>query len=101
MLRRHALLSPTLAVAAFPIGQIPETIGGRQVAVRTLGYFPFTYPFNVLGNPAATLPCGLTREGLPVGLQVVGRLGDEPTVLAASAAFEEARPWADRRPRVS
>jgi aspartyl-tRNA(Asn)/glutamyl-tRNA(Gln) amidotransferase subunit A len=98
--RWDVLLSPTLAVAAFPIGQLPTEIGGRPVAAPRVGYFPFTYPFNVLGNPAATVPCGFTRDGLPVGLQIVGRLEDEPTVLAASAAFEAARPWADRRPRL-
>jgi aspartyl-tRNA(Asn)/glutamyl-tRNA(Gln) amidotransferase subunit A len=99
--RFDLLLSPTLAVAAFPIGQLPETIGGRTVAVRRLGYFPFTYPFNVLGNPAATVPCGFTRDEMPVGLQIVGRLEDELAVLAASAAFEGAQPWSGRRPPVS
>jgi Asp-tRNA(Asn)/Glu-tRNA(Gln) amidotransferase A subunit family amidase len=99
--RHDLLLSPTLAVAAFPIGQLPTEIAGRKVTVPRLGYFPFTYPFNVLGNPAATVPCGVTREGLPVGLQIVGRVEDELTVLAASAAFEEARPWTTRRPPVS
>jgi Asp-tRNA(Asn)/Glu-tRNA(Gln) amidotransferase A subunit family amidase len=95
------LLSPTLAVAAFPIGDVPRTIGGRPVTVPRLGYFPFTYPFNLLGNPAASVPCGFTGEALPVGLQIVGRLEDEATVIAASAAFEAARPWAARRPPVS
>lgn len=96
--RYDLLLSPTLAVAAFPIGQVPEVIGGRKVTLRRLGFFPFTYPFNVLGNPAATVPCGFTHEQLPVGLQIVGRHEDELTVIAASAAFEEAHPWKDRRP---
>lgn len=99
--RYDLLLSPTLAVAAFPIGQPPETIGGRKVAIPRLGFFPFTYPFNVTGNPAASVPCGFTREELPVGLQIVGGHEDEMTVMAASAAFEQARPWAGRRPPVS
>jgi aspartyl-tRNA(Asn)/glutamyl-tRNA(Gln) amidotransferase subunit A len=98
--RYDLLLSPTLAVAAFPIGQVPREIGGRPVPIPRLGYFPFTYPFNVTGNPAATVPCAFTADGLPVGLQIVGRHEDEPTVLAASAAFEAARPWAARRPPV-
>jgi aspartyl-tRNA(Asn)/glutamyl-tRNA(Gln) amidotransferase subunit A len=99
--RHHdLLLSPTLAVAAFPIGAIPDVIGGRKVIAPRLGYFPFTYPFNVLGNPAATVPCGFTREALPVGLQIVGRLEDELTVIAASSAFEAARPWTGHRPPV-
>ena len=65
------------------------------------GYTPFTYPINMIGHPAASVPCGLSPEGLPIGLHVVGRFGDESTVIAASAAFEEARPWADARPGVS
>ena len=50
------------------------------------------------GNPAASVPAGFTANGLPVGLQIVGRLEDEATVLAASARFEEARPWAHLKP---
>ena len=110
------LLSPTLAVAAFPVGRPPEVIGGKRVFSTRLGFYPFTYPFNVLGNPAASVPCGFAGahpaahpvaagpaagHGLPVGLQIVGRLEDEATVFAASAAFEQARPWADKRPPVS
>ncbi len=57
-----------------------------------------TCPFNLTGQPAASVPAGWTDDGLPVGLQIVGRRYDEATVLRAAAAFEEARPWADRRP---
>jgi aspartyl-tRNA(Asn)/glutamyl-tRNA(Gln) amidotransferase subunit A len=52
-------------------------------------------------NPAASVPCGFGSDGLPIGLQIVGRLEDEVTVLRASAAFEEARPWVNKRPPVS
>ena len=52
------------------------------------------------GQPAATVPAGFTEDGLPVGLQIVGRHLDDPTVLRASAAFEAAAPWADRWPPV-
>ena len=55
---------------------------------------PFTYPFNLTGQPAATVPCGFTSEGLPVGLQIVGRWHAETTVLRAAACFEAAQPWA-------
>ena len=58
----------------------------------------FSYPFNFSGNPAASVPCGFTAEGLPVGMQIVGRRFADLTVLQAARAFEEARPWADRRP---
>ena len=94
------LLTPTMAVAAFPLRQRPEVIGGKTVD-QERGYNPFTFPFNMSGNPAASIPCGFSPEGLPIGLQIVGRNGDEVTVLQASAAFEEARPWTDKRPAVS
>jgi Asp-tRNA(Asn)/Glu-tRNA(Gln) amidotransferase A subunit family amidase len=55
----------------------------------------------MIGYTAASVPCGHSDDGLPIGLQIVGRPGDEATVFAASAAFERARPWADRRPPVS
>ena len=98
--RYDLLLSPTLAVGAFKIGHPPEAIGGKRVFSPRLGFYPFTYPFNATGNPAASIPCGFTREGMPAGLQIVGRHEDEATVIAASAAFEQARPWAQHRPPV-
>ena len=91
------LLTPTLAVPAFPVGQPPDRIAGVDVPVRG-GFSPMTRPFNLSGQPAASIPCGFSSEGLPIGLQIVGRRGDEVTVLKASAAFERARPWAQRRP---
>jgi Asp-tRNA(Asn)/Glu-tRNA(Gln) amidotransferase A subunit family amidase len=57
-----------------------------------------TYAFTVVGVPAISIPCGFTRDGLPVGLQIAGRWRDEATVLRAAAAFEQAQPWAHRRP---
>ncbi len=95
------LLSPTMAVPAFPIGEYPTVIGGRTVDDPAFAYLPFTYPINMIGHPAASVPCGFSSDGLPIGLHVVGRKGDEETVLAASAAFERARPWGEQRPGVS
>ncbi|MBI3635695.1 MAG: amidase, partial [Candidatus Rokubacteria bacterium] len=57
-----------------------------------------TYAFTILGVPAISVPCGFTKSGLPVGLQIAGRWRDEATVLRAAAAFEAAAPWAHRRP---
>ena len=99
--RYDLLLSPTMAVPAFPIGEHPEVIGGRPVDDPSFAYLPFTYPINAIGHPAASVPCGFSENGLPIGLHIVGRKGDEETVLAASAAFERARPWGHFRAPVS
>jgi Asp-tRNA(Asn)/Glu-tRNA(Gln) amidotransferase A subunit family amidase len=95
--RFDLLLTPTAAVPPFPSAERPpREIGGREVSV--LGWMPFTYPFNLTGQPAASVPAGWTDDGLPIGLQIVGRRHADRTVLAASAAFEAACPWSDRRP---
>jgi aspartyl-tRNA(Asn)/glutamyl-tRNA(Gln) amidotransferase subunit A len=70
----------------------------QGLAVQPYAWVPFTYPFNMTGQPAASVPAGFTRDGLPIGLQIVGRRFDDAGVLRAAAAFERARPWADRRP---
>jgi len=91
------LLTPTLAVPPFPVHvQGPEKIDGRIVA--PFQWLAFTFPINMTGQPAATVPAGWTEDGLPVGLQIVGRHLDDPLVLRASAAFEAAQPWRQRRP---
>jgi aspartyl-tRNA(Asn)/glutamyl-tRNA(Gln) amidotransferase subunit A len=91
------LLSPVVATAAFEHGILyPSTIDGRPVSREASS--AFTFPFNMTGEPAASVPCGFTRDGLPIGLQIVGRRFEDATVLRASAAFESARPWIGRRP---
>lgn len=86
------LLTPTVAVPPLSIDRfVVRQIAG--VDVTPLGWMAFTYPFNITGQPAASIPCGLTNEGLPVGLQIVGRRFDDATVLRAAAAFERAKPW--------
>jgi aspartyl-tRNA(Asn)/glutamyl-tRNA(Gln) amidotransferase subunit A len=94
------LLSPTMAVPAFPIGQRPSVIGGKEVDPHW-GYLPFTYPINMTGQTASSVPCGFSADGLPIGLHIIGPHGAEAKVLQASAAFEQARPWTDQRPPVS
>ncbi len=94
------LLTPTTAVPGFPVGQHPDVIGGRQV-IPFWGYTPFTFPFNMTMQTAANVPCGFSSDGMPIGLQVIGRRGEETMVLKASAAFERARPWRERLPPVS
>ena len=98
--RYDLLLTPTTAVPAFPVGQHPAVIGGRQVEPFR-GYTPFTYPFNMTMQTAASIPCGFSSDGMPIGLHIIGRRMEEMTVLRASAAFEQARPWADSHPPIS
>ena len=94
------IMSPTVSTTAFPVGEPPKTIGGREVH-WFWGYLPYTFPINLIGHPAASVPCGFSSAKLPIGLHVIGRRGDEATVIAASAAFEQARPWIDHKPPVS
>jgi aspartyl-tRNA(Asn)/glutamyl-tRNA(Gln) amidotransferase subunit A len=85
--RYDLLVTPTMPIPAFEAG-VESPAGGRWT-----GWTPFTYPFNLTQQPAATLPCGFTSAGLPVGLQVVGPRYADARVLAACAAFERVRPW--------
>jgi aspartyl-tRNA(Asn)/glutamyl-tRNA(Gln) amidotransferase subunit A len=78
---------------------VPATLAGHDVPpdsamTHWLDWSPFTYPFNITQQPAASVPCGLTREGLPIGLQIVGPHRGDARVLAAARAFENARPFA-------
>jgi aspartyl-tRNA(Asn)/glutamyl-tRNA(Gln) amidotransferase subunit A len=90
------LVTPTVSVPAFELGIVgPDSVNGRPVAHLA---WTLAYPFNQTGQPAITVPCGFTSDGLPVGLQIVGKRNADDAVLRAAAAFEAARPWADRRP---
>ncbi len=83
------LVTPTLAVPAFDVGkECPDKPQGG----RWTDWTPFTYPFNLTQQPAASIPCGFTKAGLPVGLHIVGRRYADATVLRAARAFESARP---------
>ena len=95
------LLSPTACFPAPRNGKFPGEIRGDSAYPEQYWNGAFTLPINVIGHAAASAPAGFTSDGLPVGLHIVGRRGDEETVLAASAAFERARPWIQHRPPVS
>jgi aspartyl-tRNA(Asn)/glutamyl-tRNA(Gln) amidotransferase subunit A len=90
-------LTPTVSVAAFPADRLlPEHWPDHPW--DWVSWAEFSYPFNFSHNPAGTVPAGFTPEGLPVGLQIVGPRFADLTRLQAAAAFEAARPWADKRP---
>jgi amidase len=97
---RDLWLTPTMAVPPFPI-EHPHVleVNGQPVG-KAMQRSHLTYAFSVLGLPAISIPCGFTRAGLPVGLQIVGKRRGEAAVLRAAAAFEGARPWSDRIPPV-
>ena len=91
------LLTPTLPVPPFAAGQnVPEELPDRSI----VDWVYYTYPFNLTGNPAASVPCGFTEKGLPVGLQLVAGGHCETDVLRAAAAFEAERPWAHSKPNL-
>jgi aspartyl-tRNA(Asn)/glutamyl-tRNA(Gln) amidotransferase subunit A len=85
------LLCPTLPCTAFALGaDQPDVVAGRPF--DDLGWTQFCYPFNLTGQPAASIPCGFA-DGLPVGLQIVGRRLDDALVLRAAAAYEREHPF--------
>ena len=97
---RELLILPTVAVPPFPVEQpYPTEINGKALDNYTQWFF-LTYGITVTGLPVISVPCGFTRSGLPVGLQIVGRRHQEAAVLQAAAAFEAAQPWAGAVPPV-
>jgi len=91
------LLTPSVSVTAFEVGRLNPP----HFPQHAWDWFPwagFSYPFNFTGQPAASVPAGFTSSGMPVGLQIVGRRCADLTVLQASAALEQVRPWAQKRP---
>jgi aspartyl-tRNA(Asn)/glutamyl-tRNA(Gln) amidotransferase subunit A len=88
------LLTPSLPLPAFPVGQVSPL---KQDGHAWVDWTPFTYPFNLSRNPACSIPCGFT-DGLPVGLQIVGRHYEDALVLRAARAYEREHPIALPRP---
>ncbi|MBV9579560.1 MAG: amidase [Chloroflexi bacterium] len=93
------LLSPQMPCVAWPVDQPPMEIDGRPTP-RMFDHLPFTFPFNLTGWPAASVPCGFNAEGLPVALQIVTGWHQDAECLQAAAAFEALHPWADAHPPV-
>lgn len=93
--RHQLLLTPTLPIPAFEGGlEVPP----GSPSPRWTSWTPFTYPFNMTQQPAASVPCGFTSDGLPIGLQIVGPRHSDAEVLAAAHAFQKATNWHLRRP---
>jgi aspartyl-tRNA(Asn)/glutamyl-tRNA(Gln) amidotransferase subunit A len=89
------LVTPTLPVAAFDVGlDVPPGYEDRNI----VSWVSFTYPFNLTGQPAASIPVGLTQAGLPVGLQIVAPSHDEGVIFDLAARYEAAQTGGDRRP---
>ena len=84
------LVTPTVPITAFAVGQDAPNHKRQK---RWTEWVPFSYPFNMTGQPAATVPCGFTSEDLPVGLQVIGPLYSDDLVLRACHAFEAVKPF--------
>ena len=89
------LLTPSLATTAFDVGQVSPLDDDGKAWMQ---WTPFSFPFNLTQQPAASMPCGFTKAGLPVGVQIVGRMFDDVGVLTACAAYERADPHFDKTP---
>ena len=95
------LITPTTPYPAFKPGWLDSGTTFPKVGKKSLSimsWMNFTYPFNMTGIPAASIPAGWTKSGLPIGMQIVGNRFNDALVLQVSKAFEEIAPWQDKRP---
>jgi aspartyl-tRNA(Asn)/glutamyl-tRNA(Gln) amidotransferase subunit A len=91
------LALPTVVIPAPPVGDTVAALGGRRVNVDAA--LPrLTLPFNLSGLPAISIPCGFTSDGLPIGLQIVGKAFAEATILNVAHTYERSTRWHERRP---
>jgi aspartyl-tRNA(Asn)/glutamyl-tRNA(Gln) amidotransferase subunit A len=95
MERYDLLVTPTLPIPAFAAGKLSPVDDGTG---KWVNWTPFSYPFNLTQQPAASVPCGFTSAGLPAGLHMIGRMFDDSTVLRACHAYERETEWSRRRP---
>jgi aspartyl-tRNA(Asn)/glutamyl-tRNA(Gln) amidotransferase subunit A len=93
------ILGPTSPLTAWPIGEWTVRVGAEEESVLAASW-RLTYPWNLAGLPAISLPCGFDRQGLPIGLQLAGRPFDELTIIRAADFYERAHDWKERRPSV-
>ncbi len=100
--RHDVLLTPGLATLPVKLGWIDMMMEDvDEYWRRVFTFSPFTVWFNLTGQPAIVLPLGQTENGFPVAVQLVGRYGDEATLLRLGAQLERARPWFDRKPALA
>ena len=94
------LITPVMGDTALPVRRW-EGRGALWTLLGMSRFYPFCVPWNHLGNPAMSVPAGFAADGMPLAVQIVGRPGDEATLLSLAAQLEAERPWADRRPPIS
>jgi amidase len=92
-----AILTPTLALPPVPVGYFDE-VDPAENFERQKRFTPWTAIYNISGLPAVSVPLYWTAEGLPIGVMLAGRMGDEGPLISLSAQLEQARPWKDRHP---
>jgi aspartyl-tRNA(Asn)/glutamyl-tRNA(Gln) amidotransferase subunit A len=95
MQKYDLLVTPTLPIPAFEAGRLAP---GSDNKGKWVNWTPFSYPFNLTQQPAASVPCGFTKQGLPIGLHIIGRMFDDATVLRAAHTYEQATEWHKQRP---
>ncbi len=93
------LMTPVMCGTALPVRRW-EGQGALRTVLGMSAFFPFCVPWNHLGNPAMSVPAGFDADGMPLAVQIIGRPGDEATLLSLAAQLEAERPWADARPPI-
>jgi amidase len=94
------LITPVMGDTAVPVRRWQGQSAIRTVLGMSRAY-PYCVPWNHLGNPAMSVPAGIAHDGMPLAVQIIGRPGDETTLLSLAAQLEAERPWADQRPPIS
>ena len=94
------LMTPVMGGTALPVRRW-EGQGALRTVLGMSRFYPYCVPWNHLGNPAMSVPAGFAADGMPLAVQIIGRPGDEATLLSLAAQLEAERPWAERRPPIS
>ena len=95
-----AILAPTLADIPALVGQLRNDDDPAADFAAQVNYSPFCAVFNVTGQPAINVPLNWNEDGLPIGIQLVGRMNDEETIISLAAALERTQDWTARRPAI-